>query len=812
MKHLYLTFLFCSCFGAFAQTDKLIWTDENSGVYQYDFQTATSQLLRPTEYGAIFSFTANRQTKKIVAIDTDGFIDLFGQFFSNYRITMMDYDGGNHQTLFELPASRSLPQRISDMALDESNNLLYVALTTYETPFGTPQFSGTTLISIDLTTLEETEVWSFRDDSDFIENLAYDPSNDLIYYNVLRTEEEGVVKTYNVQQDTKITIASDFLVFTDQLTRFQYVAVNDRLYLSTDENRLYRLDPAGNSELLLESSFDGREGFAIDEENEILYIYDDEITLFQGSLDATGFVTSDDFYQRNFNSIYTPGRDTVIYETIGDIGISEVSILPSAETPRYFITEAMSSPRELVYHPVRNEIFLVSGLTFNTRKLYSMNENGGNLREVFDLADQNVTAWHERFATDEIVFLDNESLYRAPVSNLEDTTFIAVSNGFTHFDVGPDGIRVNSLNGSAEFEYDFQNDVAYYLRDGDEIFQDDASILAFDVNDAKDLTLLGPDQKLYWANTSGAEGFYEYDINTTRVSRLADFEVTSFTFKTQSVTPVFADQSFTIDENTEQGTVIGALAASDPNGEALTFTLLSGNESEAFALSTAGELTVSNPVPLDFEVNPQFDLEVRVSNVSGNIATASITIQLNDLEENGAPQMEDQSFSLEENSPNGTLVGTLLATDPDNDPLTFTLLSGNDEGIFNLSETGELSVANEALIDFEVNPSVSLIAEVSDSELTAEATITITITDVDELVLSSPATIESVKVYPNPTQNVLWIDWVEFQEVILSDLSGKEIHRSDQNKLDLSPFNSGIYIIRLKGKDGHTVIQKVSKQ
>lgn len=812
MKHLYLAFLFCSCLGAYAQTDKLIWADDNSGVYQYDFQTATSQLLRPTEYGAIFSFTANRQTKKIVAIDTDGFIDLFGQFFSNYRITMMDYDGGNHQTLFELPASRSLPQRISDMAIDEQNNRLYIALTTFETPFGTPQFSGTTMISIDLTSLEETEVWSFRDDTDFIENLAYDPSNDLIYYNVLRTEEEGVIKTYNVQLGLKTTIASDFLVFTDQLTRFQYVAVNDRLYLSTDENRLYRLDPAGNSELLLESSFDGDEGFAIDEENEILYIYDDETTLFQGSLDATGFVTSDDFYQRNFNSIYTPGRDTVIYEIIGDIGISEVSILPSVETPRYFITETMVSPRELIYHPIRNEIFLVSGLTFNTRKLYSMSANGGNLREVFDLANQNVTAWHEKFSTDEIVFLDDESLYRAPVSNLRDTTFIAVSDGFTHIDVGPDGIRVNSLNGSAEFEYDFQNDIAYYLLDGDEIFQDDASILAFDVNDAKDLTLLGPDQKLYWANTSGAEGFYEYDINATTVSRLADFEVTSFTFKTQSVTPVFADQSFTIGENTEQGTVIGTLAASDPNGETLAFTLLSGNESDAFALSSSGELTVANSIPLDFEVNSQFDLEVRVSNVSGNTATASITILLNDLEENGAPLMEDQSFSLEENSPNGTLVGTLLATDPDNDPLTFTLLSGNDEGIFNLSETGELSVANEALIDFEVNPTVSLIAEVSDSELTAEATLTITITDVDELILSSSIAYGRIKVYPNPTQNIIWIDWAEFQEVVLSDLSGKEIHRSDQIKLDLSSLKSGIYVIRLKGKDGYTVNQKVSKQ
>ncbi len=811
MKHLYTAILFCCWSATFAQIDNLIWADENNGVFEYNFETATNQLLRPSDFGPILSFQVNRQTQKVVAINTDDFIDVFGQFFFNYRIAMMDYDGGHYQVLFELTASRSLPQRIGDMVIDEQHNKLYFTLNTFETPFGTPQFSGTTLISIDLSTLTQTEIWSFRDDTDFIENLAYDPTHDLIYYNVLRTDEEGVVKVFHIEENTKTTVASDFLVFTDDLTRFEYVAVNDRIYLSTDENRLYRLDPQGNSELLLESSFDGREAFAIDEENEALYIFDDETTLFRGSLDATGFVASDDFYQRNFNSIYTPGRDTVLYELGGDIGISDVDVLPSVETPRYYITETLHSPRELAYHPSGGQIFLVSGTTFNTRKLYSMHLDGGNLREAFDLAEQDVISWHERFSANQIVFLDHESLYRAPLSNLTDTTFIATSSGFTHFDVGPNNIRVDALNGLAEFEYDFQNEVSYYLIDGDEVFRENESILAFDVNDARDLTLIDTDQKLYWANTSGAKGLYEYDITSANVSRLFDFEVTSFAFKIQSTVPVFTSQSFSVDENAAQGTIIGTLSASDPNGEALTFSILSGNENDAFALSTTGELSVENSDQLDFEVNPEFVLVVQVANVSGITAQANITIQLNDLEENEAPIVEDQSFSVQENSPNGTLIGSVVASDPEGGPLTFHITSGNDQDAFALNETtGELSVSNQLALDFETTPDFDLIIAVSDSELTTDATITITITDVDEIVLSSQQTTKKIRVYPNPASDVLLIDWPLFAEASLFDLAGQELVRSSSNKLELRTLTRGLYMLHLKGMDGHTIVQKIS--
>ncbi len=55
------------------------------------------------------------------------------------------------------------------------------------------------------------------------------------------------------------------------------------------------------------------------------------------------------------------------------------------------------------------------------------------------------------------------------------------------------------------------------------------------------------------------------------------------------------------------------------------------------------------------------------------------------------------TFSLRPNSPNGTAVGTLAATDPEKGALTYAILSGNPSGAFAINPaTGVITVANSA--------------------------------------------------------------------------------------------------------------------
>ena len=99
-----------------------------------------------------------------------------------------------------------------------------------------------------------------------------------------------------------------------------------------------------------------------------------------------------------------------------------------------------------------------------------------------------------------------------------------------------------------------------------------------------------------------------------------------------------------------------------------------------------------------------------------------------------SPQLLDATFTLAENSPNGTVVGTIQASDADGDTLTYTILSGNTGQAFGLeSATGILSVVDSTTaLDYETTPVFSLLVQASDGALSDSATVTINLTDVDE--------------------------------------------------------------------------------
>jgi large repetitive protein len=86
--------------------------------------------------------------------------------------------------------------------------------------------------------------------------------------------------------------------------------------------------------------------------------------------------------------------------------------------------------------------------------------------------------------------------------------------------------------------------------------------------------------------------------------------------------------------------------------------------------------------------------------------TDQAVITINLLDVNEAPDMNDQVFSVEHFSPNGTSVGTIAATDPDNgQTLTFSIVSGNTGGTFAVNpSSGLITVADNTLLDLYNKP------------------------------------------------------------------------------------------------------------
>jgi Bacterial Ig domain len=100
---------------------------------------------------------------------------------------------------------------------------------------------------------------------------------------------------------------------------------------------------------------------------------------------------------------------------------------------------------------------------------------------------------------------------------------------------------------------------------------------------------------------------------------------------------------FSVPEDSANGTVVGTVAANDPNaGQAHTFSILSGNTAGAFAIDGAGVITVANSAALDFATNPVFTLTIEVTDdgtppLSG---TANVTIHVTNNPE--APVANDE--------------------------------------------------------------------------------------------------------------------------------------------------------------------------
>ena len=197
--------------------------------------------------------------------------------------------------------------------------------------------------------------------------------------------------------------------------------------------------------------------------------------------------------------------------------------------------------------------------------------------------------------------------------------------------------------------------------------------------------------------------------------------------------PQLLADTYGIKENRINGLFIARLNAGDPDGDELTFSILSGNVGNAFLVDEDGNLIVNNEDAIDFETNPQFSLLIRVSDGVLSV-DESISVFLTDVDEsvNQAPQANNAVFSIAENSANGSVVGTLLAGDPDGDELSFAIISGNSGGTFNVTDAGELSVLDSTLLDFEVTPNFSLEVTVSDGQLTIAREVSIFLQDVVE--------------------------------------------------------------------------------
>ncbi len=98
------------------------------------------------------------------------------------------------------------------------------------------------------------------------------------------------------------------------------------------------------------------------------------------------------------------------------------------------------------------------------------------------------------------------------------------------------------------------------------------------------------------------------------------------------------------------------------------------------------------------------------------------------------PAIEDQYFSVEEKSPNGTILGTMVSLDEEEKILSYTIIGGDPYQIFAIdARSGDLFVNNSTHLDYDKNDKFELVVQVKEDTANAPSSYALAIINVLEV-------------------------------------------------------------------------------
>ena len=189
----------------------------------------------------------------------------------------------------------------------------------------------------------------------------------------------------------------------------------------------------------------------------------------------------------------------------------------------------------------------------------------------------------------------------------------------------------------------------------------------------------------------------------------------SITNTNDNIPVITSNASFTAAENQ---TAIGTVTATDGDGETLVYSI---SGSEIAIDSSSGLLTfISAP---DYETKSSYSATVTVTD-GITAVTQDITVSIINLNDNTPSIISGASFTVDEGE---TAIGTLTATDADDDTLTFSI-SGSDIAID--SSSGALTFVSAP--DYETKSSYSATVTVTDGTNSVTQDITVSINNLND--------------------------------------------------------------------------------
>ena len=204
--------------------------------------------------------------------------------------------------------------------------------------------------------------------------------------------------------------------------------------------------------------------------------------------------------------------------------------------------------------------------------------------------------------------------------------------------------------------------------------------------------------------------------------------------------PVFDAATYvrSVLENSSVGTLVGTpVVADDPDGDSLSYRL-SGDANFAIDDRT-GQIRVAPGAALDHERSSTRTVEITVSDPSNADAIATVTINITNVNDPPEFGTSPDEFEVSEDAEEGDLIGRpVTATDADEDPLSYTLISASP---FDIDETtGQIEVGAGTLLDSAVRDSYTVTVQARDTAF-AVATVNVAIKIVEAHTTTTTTTV-----------------------------------------------------------------------
>ncbi|MBC6408883.1 MAG: cadherin domain-containing protein, partial [Ekhidna sp.] len=198
-------------------------------------------------------------------------------------------------------------------------------------------------------------------------------------------------------------------------------------------------------------------------------------------------------------------------------------------------------------------------------------------------------------------------------------------------------------------------------------------------------------------------------------------------------------------------------------------------------------------------------------------ATATVTINVTDVNDNAPKITSDNTKKVEENT---TTVLTVVATDADaNTTLTYSLSGGSDRSSFSI-DAGSGALTFNSAPDFEAKGSANndnvyeVEVTASDGVNDVSQTITVTVTNNPNDDVLGISSAESVELYPNPASVHFRLTGISGQlsGVTLIGTAGKAVRSYPVSKdglYDVSGLNEGLFFVFTEGDGGRKAVGRI---